>query len=166
MNDPALSNLFNVPEVLSFRDAVAALIVLEDGRYLMQLRDDKPGIFYPNHWGLFGGAIEDGEDAETALRREVKEEIGFDAGTAVFFTRMDFDFESIGAKRAKRVFYELRMKPADLDGLVLTEGRSLEAIAPEDLLINRRVVPYDSFAVWMHHCSRRDLWAANNVNSN
>ena len=47
MNDPALNNLFNVPEVLSFRDAVAALIVLEDGRYLMQLHDDKPAFFYP-----------------------------------------------------------------------------------------------------------------------
>ncbi len=37
-------------------DAVAALIVLDDGRYLMQLRDQKPGIFYPGHWGYSAAA--------------------------------------------------------------------------------------------------------------
>lgn len=40
--------------------AAAAVIVFEDGSYLMQLRDQKPGIFYPGHWGLFGGAIDKG----------------------------------------------------------------------------------------------------------
>jgi hypothetical protein len=38
-------------------DAVAALLVHEDGRYIMQLRDQKEGIFYPGHWGCFGGAV-------------------------------------------------------------------------------------------------------------
>ena len=36
-------------------DAVAALLVHEDGSYIMQLRDSKPEIFYPGHWGCFGG---------------------------------------------------------------------------------------------------------------
>src|SRR5262252_4231561 len=44
-------------------DAVAAIITVEDGRYLMQLRDDIPRIFYPGHWGCFGGAVSAGEDA-------------------------------------------------------------------------------------------------------
>ncbi len=42
-------------------DAVAAIITVEDGRYLMQRRDDIPGIFYPGHWGCFGGAVAAGE---------------------------------------------------------------------------------------------------------
>ena len=33
-------------------DAVAAIIVVEDGRYLLQLRDDIPRIFYPGFLGL------------------------------------------------------------------------------------------------------------------
>ncbi len=66
MSEVGLShNLFQVPSGHSFRDAAAAIIFLDDGRYLMQHRDDKPGIFYPDHWGLFGGAIEPGEDPET-----------------------------------------------------------------------------------------------------
>ena len=36
--------------------AVAALLQLADSRYVMQLRDAKPNIFYPDHWGFFGGA--------------------------------------------------------------------------------------------------------------
>ena len=46
-------------------------------RFLMQLRDDIPGIVYPGHWGLFGGHIEPGETAEQAFVREVHEEINY-----------------------------------------------------------------------------------------
>ena len=38
----------------------------------MQLRDQKPNIFYPGHWGLFGGAIEENEDPTVALKRELR----------------------------------------------------------------------------------------------
>src|SRR5262245_60295753 len=58
-------------------NAVAALLVLPDGRYVMQLRDLKPHIFYPGHWGLFGGAVDEGEDERQALSRELAEELGF-----------------------------------------------------------------------------------------
>ena len=56
-------------------DAVAAIITVEDGRYLMQLRDDIPRIFYPGHWGCFGGAVGSGEDGLVALQRELAEEL-------------------------------------------------------------------------------------------
>ena len=42
---------------LSVGDACAAIILLEDGRYLLQLRDDIESIWYPGHWGCFGGAV-------------------------------------------------------------------------------------------------------------
>ena len=64
-------------------DAAVALIVLEDGRYLMQHRDQKPGIFYPGHWGLFGGAIDADETPEIALRRELEEELGLSSFAAL-----------------------------------------------------------------------------------
>ena len=47
-------NLLQPLDAGAAQDAVAGILVLEDGRYLMQLRDDIPGIFYPDHWGLFG----------------------------------------------------------------------------------------------------------------
>lgn len=47
---------------------------------LLQLRDFKPGIDFPGHWGLFGGSIEDGEEPLKAARRELAEEIGYRPG--------------------------------------------------------------------------------------
>lgn len=49
------------------------------GRWLIQLRDDIPGIVAPGTWGLFGGHLEPGETAAEALRRELQEEIGWQA---------------------------------------------------------------------------------------
>jgi len=56
-------------------DAVVAIITVDAERYLMQLRAQKPGIFCPGHRGLFGGAIDEGEDQVETLRRELEEEL-------------------------------------------------------------------------------------------
>ena len=73
-------------------DAAVALIVQHDGRYLMQLRSQTPGIFYPGHWGLFGGAVDDGESADQALLRELREELGLEFEDVQYFTEFSFDF--------------------------------------------------------------------------
>ena len=46
------------------------------GRILTYLRDDKPGLPWPNHWDLPGGGLEQRESAEQGLFREVFEEFG------------------------------------------------------------------------------------------
>jgi 8-oxo-dGTP diphosphatase len=61
------------PEIPS----VAGLVVNRAGEVLLQLRDDKPGIGHPGHWGLPGGAIEPGEEPEAAFLRELEEETGW-----------------------------------------------------------------------------------------
>lgn len=42
---------------------------------LMQLRDFKSDIFYPGHWGFFGGSVDDGENPDETAKRELFEEI-------------------------------------------------------------------------------------------
>ncbi len=132
-------------------DAAAALIVLDDGRYLMQLRDNKPEIFYPGHWGLFGGALEPGEDAATALQRELREELGLEHASPRFFTRLDFDLAALGAAKVFRVVFEVALSSAALPRLVLGEGAAMAAFSAEELLQKLRVTPYDAFAVWLHY---------------
>jgi len=70
---------------LAAGDAVAAIICVEGDGYLMQLRDARPDIWYPDHWGLFGGAIDPGEEPIQALRRELLEELELEVGEAEFF---------------------------------------------------------------------------------
>ncbi|HRN17449.1 MAG TPA: NUDIX domain-containing protein [Trueperaceae bacterium] len=60
------------------RRALAGAVLLHpDGRVLMQLRDDKPGIESPGQWSLFGGGLDEGETPEEGMLREVEEEIRF-----------------------------------------------------------------------------------------
>jgi ADP-ribose pyrophosphatase YjhB (NUDIX family) len=54
------------------RTAADAVLFDERGRVLLQRRADF------NVWGLPGGAVEVGETLDAAVRREVKEETGFD----------------------------------------------------------------------------------------
>jgi len=67
---------------------IAAIILENDkGEFLLALRDNKPGIPFPNHWDLIGGHIEDGETPEEALVREVKEELDIDLKEYNFYKK-------------------------------------------------------------------------------
>lgn len=52
------------------------LVVTDDGKLLLHLRDDKPGVIHRGRWAGFGGAIEGDETPEEAVRREMLEETG------------------------------------------------------------------------------------------
>ena len=56
---------------------VATAILFQGDRFLMQLRDDIPGIVYPGHWTFFGGHLEPGESPEVGVWRELEEEISY-----------------------------------------------------------------------------------------
>lgn len=129
-------------------DAAVALIVLDDGRYLLQLRDQKPGIFYPGHWGLFGGALDPGEAPEAALLRELAEELGLAVSGAMYLTHFTFTFGRFG--KISRHFYEVPFAVGKLAGLTLREGREMRAFRAAEILNQPRVVPYDAFAIWLH----------------
>lgn len=134
-------------------DAVAAIITV-NGRYLMQLRDSIPGIFYPGHWGFFGGGIDEGEDDITALRRELVEELGLEiaADQAKRFSSLVFDFGFAGGPDSVvRTFYEVDLPEARLGGLSVREGREMRLLTGEEVLDPARALaPYDAYALWMH----------------
>ena len=141
-------------------NAAVALILDEAGRYLMQLRDARPDIFFPDHWGCFGGALEPGETHEAALARELWEELRLDAAAVCVerFTEFTFDFGFAGAGIIDRRYFTLQIESSAIERLSLGEGREMRLFEGPDLLA-QAMVPYDRFAVWMH-CYRRELGGA------
>jgi 8-oxo-dGTP pyrophosphatase MutT (NUDIX family) len=140
--------------LLRGEDAVAAIITVEDGRYLMQLRDDIPGIFYPGHWGCFGGAVGPGETGFAALQRELAEELEMQAIHADEFITLDFDLHKLGQSRCYRTYYEIKATAAQVSRCVLHEGAEMRLFAPAELF-DLRLTPYDSFALWLYFARDR-----------
>ena len=138
-------------EPLRVSNAVAAIIVVDRQCYLMQRRDDVPSIWYPGHWGLFGGAVDAGEDEISALRRELAEELELELRAAKLFVRFDFDLTPIGLTRYWRAYYEVAIEAAEMQRLVLREGAEMRALSGDDALSLPRLSPYDSFALLLHH---------------
>jgi len=104
---------------------VALAILHQRNQFLLQLRDDIPGIIYPGHWGFFGGHIEPEESSEVGLRRELQEEIGYVPTILTAFGCYR------SSKVVRHVFHApLTVKSADL---VLYEGWDLDFWTPEEV---------------------------------
>ncbi len=148
-------HLLSARKRLVGQDAVAALIVRANGRYVLQLRSDKPSIWYPGHWGLFGGAVDRGEEPLAALYRELREELEYEPRAAEYFARFDFDLATLGQGCLRRTFYLVEATVAEFRRFRLHEGEAVAALRAEELFDGRRLVPYDAFALWLHRARRR-----------
>ena len=104
---------------------VAIAIIHQNGKFLMQLRDDLPNILFPGHWGFFGGHLEPGEDADTGVRRELYEEIGYVPNTITLF-------ESIEDDRVIRHFYQTELT-VPVEDLELNEGQDIGLCTVADI---------------------------------
>ncbi|MEK7063541.1 MAG: NUDIX hydrolase [Patescibacteria group bacterium] len=60
------------------KDIVSALIFAKDGKFFQGKKDPKRGGVYVDYWHIPGGRVNEGEDKDTALVREIKEEVGID----------------------------------------------------------------------------------------
>lgn len=151
MTDPLLAGR----SPLSVNDAAAAIIVVDQAGYLLQLRDARPDIWYPGHWGLFGGGVDPGEQPLEALARELREEIELELETAEFFARIDFDLGGLGLERYYRNYYVVPITGATAARLVLHEGAEMGVFSGEEALSTLRLAPYDAFGLFLHHAQAR-----------
>ena len=151
-----MENFLNASSDLRPADAVAAIIIDKNEKLLLQLRDDYSEIFFPNHWGCFGGAIEHGESTEQALIREVKEELEIDiaAENCEYFINVDFNMKR-GGPVIKRYFYVVRCKEMELQNITVNEGQGSRRFSKEEALSLHHVTPYDRLAIWCYFSQSR-----------
>jgi 8-oxo-dGTP diphosphatase len=129
-------------------ESASAILVTENGRLLMQLRDDGKPIAFPGHWGCFGGHVEAGEDLHDAIRRELTEEIGHTPADLRLLTSYVYQLAPQG-----RVFWEREsifvgeIAEAMVPALTLMEGEAMQLWRLDDLLRQPRIVPHHAAAL-------------------
>ena len=116
---------------------IAAIILENDkGEFLLYLRDNKPGIPFPDHWDLIGGHVEEGETPEEALVREFKEELDLDLKEYTFYKK----YECLTGDAYENIKYIYSGKI----NLPIEKVTLLEGVRPQ--YFSRREIPNVKFA--------------------
>jgi 8-oxo-dGTP pyrophosphatase MutT (NUDIX family) len=139
------------------RNIAGAVMVAEaDGRYLLQLRDDRPGLHLRGHWGLFGGGLEPGETPEQGMRRELLEELGF-AARAVEPLAVSIHAIWPEAPVFRMHFFTVTFSAAEHTRMVQTEGAGQGLFTAAEACRLDRISPWDLCAILLH-ARHRDLF--------
>lgn len=104
---------------------VCIIIKNSKGQILLQLRDNKPNIPFPNQWVTLGGSVEDGETPKEAMKRELKEEIELDFDDFSLFKPYEWDDKVEIVFQAK-----LNIEP---EKVILHEGQEIKYFYWEEI---------------------------------
>ena len=105
-------------------DFACAILIDTLGRFLLQQRDDIPGILYPGKVGLFGGHREGDESYLQCVIREIHEEIGYFVMPEQFHYFLAYEgiVDVTGATAYGEIFIARDISVSDL---AITEGSLL-----------------------------------------
>lgn len=115
----------DLPEASQPLVEVAMAILHQEGRFLMQLRDDFSHIVYPGCWGFFGGHLEPGEAVISGVQRELVEELGYVPEKLSLFQQNE--------DNVKRRYYYYGALTVPLEDLQLNEGQDFALCSPEEI---------------------------------
>jgi 8-oxo-dGTP diphosphatase len=114
------------------KQGVNAIPINAEGKILLQQRDDRPELSFPGCWTTFGGAVEDGETPDEAIRRELLEEIELELPMKLWKVE-DFPLERDGQKIIVESFTYVGRIDRAASEITLNEGQALGYFGLEDL---------------------------------
>ncbi len=106
------------------RKGASIIFVNDKQQILLFLRDNIPDIPYPNIWDVPGGHVEQLEDPEKCIIREMKEEMNLNLDEFELFSKIEFEDRIEYTYWARADF--------DIDEIELTEGQKLKWFTKDD----------------------------------
>ena len=116
---------------------ISKAIITQNNEFLFQLRDNRPGIPYPNQWSFFGGEIELGESPWKALQREIMEELCWHPDRGRYL----YQWDNLDRPEYSLHFFALEFK-GRREGLILKEGQDLEWFTVEKIVLETKIAPH------------------------
>ncbi len=115
--------------------STTGLLVDAEGRFLLQLRDDKPGIANAGLWGSFGGRVEPHEtdERETPAEgfvREIAEELSWRPRSYELYHAFGYRTLAGGDPRRQLIYVYAAPVDVPLGEMVLGEGQAMAFFAP------------------------------------
>ncbi len=122
---------------LTFQGVKVALV--NNGKVLTILRDNKPNIPYPNMWDLAGGGRENDESPYETMRREVMEELNIDIPeSSVEWVKY---YESVTKPGKNSVFMVANISNLQLENVEFgEEGQGYKMVSFKEFLEDRDVI--------------------------
>lgn len=118
------------------RTSGAGIILLNSiNQVLLILRDNKPGIPFPNMWDIPGGHVEQGENPVDTIKREMLEEIDLELEKINLFKV--YESESL----IDNIFWKrINLDPGKIE---LKEGQMLQYFSREEIKRTRLAFNYN-----------------------
>jgi 8-oxo-dGTP pyrophosphatase MutT (NUDIX family) len=128
----------------------SAMFVTSDGRYLLQLRDDKLGLPLRNHWAFFGGEVEKDENPQVTLVREVFEELTYKVNNFSWFHEAIYVLPRHKHRITKKVYYMVKIDSKEINSMIQNEGADMRLMLPSEILLLPNIAPWDLSVILMH----------------
>jgi acetyltransferase-like isoleucine patch superfamily enzyme/8-oxo-dGTP pyrophosphatase MutT (NUDIX family) len=116
------------------RRYACVLLINEEGRFILQRRDSRPGTFNPGLISAFGGRLEESETPLQCACRELDEETGL----KVTEEKLRFLAETLVVRGDKSITHctVYMLSGVENSAVVLQEGRGVELLSEEEAVNN------------------------------
>ena len=122
---------------MDFHGVKIALIC--NDKLLLQLRDDKPGLFNANMWDFTGGGRDGEENPLECAAREVME--GLEIKLVPDSVTWEKWYPAQKDPSQQAVFMVAKITQSDIDSVVLHEGQDWRMFDQEEFFANDQVIP-------------------------